>query len=137
MAVEDDDTRSKIPIAQAGLAAFNDGDYERAAGLLHPDIEWDTASLLPDGGINRGRDELLAYWRDVGERWDELRIEPEEWIEGDGAVVMLGRLEGRGAGSGVPVEGPWHQVWRFEGELPIRCENFSDRGAALRAGGVA
>jgi ketosteroid isomerase-like protein len=115
---------------------FNEREYARSAATLHQDVEWDTSGLLPDGRVYKGRNELLAYWRDVGERWEELRVEPEEWIETDDALLMFGRLVGRGSGSGVPVEGPWHQVWRFEGDWAIRCENFSDRGAALAAAGL-
>ena len=52
--------------------------------------------------------------------------------------MMLGRLIGRGAGSGVPVEAPWHQVFTFRaGARPIRCDNYSDSAKALRAAGLS
>jgi ketosteroid isomerase-like protein len=49
---------------------------------------------------------------------------------------MLGRLIARGAGSGVPVDTQWDQVWRVEGGAPVRCENYTDRARAWRAAGL-
>ncbi len=79
---------------------------------------------------------MLALWRELPNRWDDFRIEPERWIESDGVVLMLGRLIARGVGSGVPVRDTWDQVWRVEGEMPNRCENHTNRGRAWRAAGL-
>jgi ketosteroid isomerase-like protein len=105
--------------------------------LFDHEIEWDTTGLLPDGRVHRGRAEIRAYWEDVAERWEDLRIADDRWLEGEDCVVMLGRLISRGARSGAPVEAPWHQVWRFRGDVPIRCDNYSDAEAALRAAGLS
>ena len=123
----------RVEIVRTGLERFNAREYEQAADDLSPDMVWDTTGVVPDGEAHRGRETVVAYWRDVGERWGEIRIEPDEWIEAEDCVVMLGRLVGRGSGSGAPVEGPWNQVWRFDGDVPVSCENFGDRDAALRA----
>lgn len=126
----------RVALMQEGLARFNRGEFERALVLFAPEMEWDTTGLLPDGRIYRGRDEIRTYWEDVAERWGELRIEADKWLEGDDCVVMLGRLVGTGSGSGVPVEAPWQQVWTFRGELPIRCDNYRESKTALRAAGL-
>jgi len=126
-----------LSLVQEGLARFNRGDFERSVELFSPKIEWDTRAAVPDGDIYRGRDEVLAYWRSIGERWADFRIEADEWIEVDAeTILMLGRLIGRGHESGVPIESSWDQVWRFrDGEL-IACENHSDRATARRAAGL-
>ena len=119
-----------------GVALFNRGDADAALDLLDDELEWDTTALLPDGTVYRGRAEIKAYWTDVWDRWDELQVVPDEWLESVDCVVMLGRLQGRGAGSGVPIESLWHQVWRFENDRLVRCENYSDRDEALQAAGA-
>jgi ketosteroid isomerase-like protein len=86
--------------------------------------------------VYKGREAVRAYWQDIAERWEEIRIEADRWLEGDDCVLMLGRLVGTGAGGGVPVEGPWHQLWRFRGDVPVRCDNYSDEAAALRDAGL-
>jgi ketosteroid isomerase-like protein len=127
----------QLRVVQEGLAAFNRREFDEAMGMFSPELEWDTTRLLPDGRVYSGREAVRAYWADVVERWDELRIEAERWLEGDDRVLMLGRLVGRGAGGGVPVEGPWHQLWWFRGGVPVRCDNYGDAAAALRDAGLA
>jgi ketosteroid isomerase-like protein len=125
-----------LTVIQTGLELFNDGEYEASIATLPPRIEWDSTHAVPDGDLYRGRDDVLALWVEIGERWDDFRIEPERWIEGDGVVLMLGRLIGRGAESGVPVEGPWNQVWTIEDGVPVRCENYTDPDQAWQTAGL-
>lgn len=127
----------RVRLVQQGLASFNRGEFDDALGLFAHEMEWDTTGLLPDGRVYRGREEIRAYWEDIAERWEELRIADDRWLEGEACVVMLGRLIGRGAGSGAPVEAPWHQVWRFRDDVPIRCDNYSDTAAALCDAGLS
>jgi ketosteroid isomerase-like protein len=120
-----------------GLALFNSGDYERSLEHLSATVEWDTTDAVPDGRLYRGREEVLGFWTGLPERWDDFRIEAEEWIEGDDVVLMLGRLEARGIDSGVPVRNSWDQVWRTAAGEVVRCANYSDRAKAWRASGLS
>jgi len=128
----------RIELVRRGTELFNRREFEQSLGLLSVDsaFEWDTTTVVPDGRVYRGMSEIEAYWSDVLSRWREFRIEPEEFRAGEDAVVMLGSLHGTGAESGVPIVSPWHQVWRFRGETPVRCENYGDRDEALRAAGL-
>jgi len=121
---------------QEGLALFSRGEYAASAELVSPEIEWDTSGAVPDGDVCRGRDELIAYWSALGDRWDDFRIEPERWVVGDDVALMLGRLIARGVGSGVPVEGTWDQVWRVRDGIAVRCENYASRDRAWQASGL-
>ncbi|MDP1630006.1 MAG: nuclear transport factor 2 family protein [Caulobacter sp.] len=47
--------------------ALNGQDLEAASALLHPDVDWQD---IMNGGRQRGRDTVLAYWREV---FDVLR----------------------------------------------------------------
>jgi hypothetical protein len=125
-----------LSVIRTGLELFNDGEYEASIATLPPQIEWDSTDAVPDGGLYRGRNAVLTLWVEIGQRWDDFRIEADRWIEGDGVVLMLGRLVGRGVGSGVPVEGGWNQVWRLEEDVPVRCENYTDRDRAWREAGL-
>jgi ketosteroid isomerase-like protein len=125
-----------VPVILRGIELFNRGEYEAAIATLPPEMVWDTSAAVPDGAAYEGGQEVLGYWREIGERWDDFRIEVEQTIEGDGVVLLLGRLIGRGVGSGVPVEHSWDQVWTVQGAVPVRCENFTDRDQAWRAAGI-
>jgi ketosteroid isomerase-like protein len=119
-----------------GLELFNRGEFDASLATLPPEIEWDNTAAVPDGDTYRGREEVLSYWREIGGRWDDFRIVPERTVEGAACVLLLGRLIGRGVNSGVPVETTWDQVWRVEGDVPVRCENYTDRERAWRAAGL-
>jgi ketosteroid isomerase-like protein len=125
-----------IEVIRRGLGLFNEAEYERSIAELPPEIEWDTSAAIPDGALHTGAAEVLAYWRGISERWDDFRIEVDRLIPGEDVVLMLGRLVARGAGSGVPVENEWDQVWRIRGGVPVRCENYTDRDRAWRAAGL-
>jgi ketosteroid isomerase-like protein len=123
-------------VIRRGIELFNRREYEESIATLSPAIEWDTTDAVPDGRLYAGREDVLALWRDIDSRWHDFRIETERWIEGDRVILVLGRLVARGAESGVPVEQPWDQVWRIEDDVPIRCENYTDRAKAWRAAGL-
>ncbi len=127
---------SNLGQVKAGLEAFNADDFDRALETLSGDFTWDTTRAVPDGQVYVGREAIKRYWLDIGDRWTSLTIEADEWIESGDQVLMLGRLVGVGSGSGVPVVGPWCQVWSFEGDALVRCDNFSDPDAALAAAGL-
>lgn len=57
---------------QEGLALFNRGEYADSVALLSPAIEWDTTDAVPDGQLYRGREEVLAFWTGLGERWADF-----------------------------------------------------------------
>ena len=50
---------------------------------------------------------------------------------------MLGRLEGRGMGSGVPIEASLGMVFDFRGGAIARIRGFLDHAEALRAAGLS
>lgn len=122
---------------QQGLVLLNQGEYKRSIDLLSESIEWDTTDAVPDGRLYCGREEVLGFWKGLPSRWDDFCIEAERWVEGDGVVLMLGRLEARGVDSGVPVTTSWDQVWRIESGEIARCENYTDRSQAWRASGLS
>jgi ketosteroid isomerase-like protein len=126
-----------VSVVREGLDRFNRGDLEGALEQFSPDVEWDTTGAVPDGQTYRGREEVLAYWRSIAERWNDFRIEADEWIAADDVtVLMLGRLRGVGTESGVPIEHSWDQVWRLRGNEVVVCENYTQRERAMAAAGV-
>lgn len=126
-----------VRVVREGLDRFNRGDLEGALEQFSPAVEWDTTGAVPDGRTYHGREDVLAYWRSIGERWHDFRIEAHEWIAADGeTVLMLGRLLGVGTESGVPIEHSWDQVWRFRGGEVVACENYTERERARAAAGL-
>jgi ketosteroid isomerase-like protein len=69
--------------------------------------------------------------------WQEFRVLHDEVRDLGDRVLALGKLEGRGRGSGVWVESPVGSVTDFRDGRAWRTRVFSDHGEALRAAGLA
>ncbi len=65
--------------------------------------------------------------------WDEIRFEPQEYIEAGDQVIVVARLVGRGKSSGIEVERTWAYVWALRAGRALRMEGDADRAEALKA----
>ncbi len=60
---------------------------------------------------------------------------PEEFIDLGRDVVVVLRISGRGAQSGVPVDAQIVTVWTIEDGRAVRARAFTSREEALKAAG--
>jgi ketosteroid isomerase-like protein len=119
-------------------AAFGCRDLVRITEELHHDAEVDfSQSMGPDSGVYpgvEGIERLLnLYW----EAFEDISIEPEEFVDGIDAVVALVVARGRGRGSGAKVEARGPHLWRFKDGKPIRFTLYQEKQAALEAAGLS
>ena len=80
---------------------------------------------------------MSTYFARLRENWESFRYLPDEFRDLPDLVVVLGRLEGRGRGSGVPVDSPVGSVWDFRGDKISRLRAYLDHDEALRVAGLA
>jgi ketosteroid isomerase-like protein len=122
-----------------GIEAFNRRDFEAAMAEFHPDIEWEAGrDLVPDAGVYRGHEGVLAFWRTWLDAIEDFRLQVEESLDaGEGRVFVMTRAEGRGRDSGVPVEASFPQVFELRDGQVVRVRLFATRATALEAVGVA
>jgi ketosteroid isomerase-like protein len=69
--------------------------------------------------------------------WEEVRVFTDELRDLGDRVLLLGRVQGRGRGSGLQVDSPLAVVFDFHGDKISRGRTYLDPGAALRAAGLA
>jgi ketosteroid isomerase-like protein len=87
-----------------------------------------------EGQVFEGREGIESYFGTLDNAWEKFHIVRDEFRElGDDVVVMLGRLEGRGKGSGVPVDSPLGMVFDFRGGAISRIRGYLDHVEALDA----
>jgi ketosteroid isomerase-like protein len=103
--------------------------------LLDPEVEWNTFTFAPFWQ-HRGHDGVRAWLEDVAGTFGELRVEPEEFVDGGDTIVVVSTMRGRGKGSGIEAEQPLLSVWTFEAGRVVRHDSFQDREEALRAAGM-
>jgi ketosteroid isomerase-like protein len=126
-----------VEVVRRALDAFSGRDADLAASFATPDFEWFPA--MPgtvESASYRGREGVGGYLRDVLDTWEELRVLPEEFRDVGDRVLMLGRMEGRGLASGVPVDAPIGMVFECRGGKISRICSFLDHAEAVRAAGL-
>jgi ketosteroid isomerase-like protein len=118
------------------IAAYNRRDFDAAVEAFDPDIDW----VLParqSSDSCRGPSEVKQFWKGLDETFQELRLEPQEFIDAGDHVATRLRYYGRGKESGVEVEGEmYHQVATFRAGRMVRIEYFGEWEQALDAAGL-
>jgi ketosteroid isomerase-like protein len=127
-------SQASVEIAKRVIDAFNRRDVEGFFALVAPEFEWFPAMAggVVGGGYS-GRKGIKTYLADIGEAWEKYRVLAEEFRDLDDRVVMLGRIEGRGRGSGAWIDSPTGTIFEFRGGEVASLRTFLDHGEALRA----
>ena len=89
------------------------------------------------GGCYRGREGVERFLTDTSENWEELQIIAEEFRDPGDRVLSLGRMKGRGKGSGVPVDQPQASIFDFRGDRIWRYRAYFDHTEGLRVAGLS
>lgn len=120
------DTETSMPLLTEFVRAFADPDFTCAMVPLPPGppAEYD------------GIEGLSAAWRDWGDAFETVRLEPEELREGAEAIVLLAKQVAITRHGGVEITQPSAMACLFSGGLVTRIEFHLDRETALRAGGL-
>jgi ketosteroid isomerase-like protein len=113
---------------QAATEAFGD--------LLDPEFELEEASNVPDRESYSGRDAFIANMAKLEESFEELRMEPIEFVDlGDKLVVVLS-IAGRGRAGGAPVETTIAQLWSLRDGKAVSLRDYATKAEALEAAGL-
>ena len=118
-----------VELVRAGYDAFNRGDFEQAASLLHPEIVWHRMVEVeqPAEGADAAK-ELMEPQAFSSQRNEVHSIE----LIGD-HVLVDATFHAVGAGSGIELEQRGFHLWRVEGGAAIEFRAFAERADALRA----
>jgi ketosteroid isomerase-like protein len=131
-------SEENVEVATKAIDAFNEGKVGAFASLTTPDFEWSPSMVAIENKIFRGRTGIENYFGTLDNAWERFHILREGFRSfGDDLVVMLGRLEGRGKGSGVPVASPLGMVFDFRGGAISRIRGYLDHAEALEAAGLS
>jgi uncharacterized protein len=123
---------------------YNDGPGVRRgdhddfyAALFSPDSELIVPQIYPDmEPVYIGIEGLKRQRERMDEIWEDLRWEPERFIEGAGVVVVLLTLSGTSRQMRADVSAPVAHVWTLRDGRVTRLEVFLDRAEAFAAAGL-
>lgn len=129
-------SRENVEVATQAIEAFNESDVDAFAALTTPDFAWSPSMVAIEGETFLGREGIDRYFGSLENAWEKFHIHRGEFRESGDVVVMLGRLEGLGKGSGVPVDSSLGMVFDFRGGAISRIRGYLDHAEALRAAGL-
>ena len=131
--------QDKVEVARRAVDAYNRRDVDGLfAELATPDFEWYPGIVRAlGGGGYRGREGVDRFAADTSENWAELQIIVEKFRDLGDRVLVLGRIKGRGKGSGAPVDAPQAMILDFRADRIWRSRVYLDRAEGLRAAGLS
>ena len=130
-------SQGNVSIAEQAVEAFNARDVARFASLTAPGFEWFPSMIAIEGQSFRGTDGVALYFDELAKAWHHFHVTPGRYLEGDGLVLLLGRLEGRGLTSGATVNSPLGMAFDLSDRSIMRIRGFLDHDEAVAAVGLA
>jgi ketosteroid isomerase-like protein len=125
-----------IETLRAVYEAVTRGDWDAAFRDSRPDFELITPDQNPIAGTYRGREEVRGFFAELWAAFEEVAVQPQEFLDLDGRVLVFLLMKLRPSGSGAKVEMRLAHLWTMLNGQPIRCEVFTGRDQALEAAGV-
>jgi ketosteroid isomerase-like protein len=125
---------AQIEVVRKAIDAFNRRDTD-AMIVLGPteNFEYDwTRSIAPNRGTYRGIEGMKEFVEDQWTAFEEIRIEPDEYLARGRHVVVPATVHGRGRG-GVAVHARSAQLFTFEDGHLARITLYQSREEALAA----
>jgi ketosteroid isomerase-like protein len=129
-------SQENVEIVRRFIDAFNARELETFAAMTTPDFEWTTSMMAVEGEVFWGREGIETYFERMREVWDDFRGFADEHRDLGDRVLWIGRLEGRGLGSGVSVGTPLDILFDVRDGKVSRMHSYLDHGEALRAAGL-
>jgi ketosteroid isomerase-like protein len=138
-------SQENVELVRQGYEAFNAfmrGELTSESSLeaFDPQIEWDwhARRTFPDLPQHlRGSAEVIGFWEQLRSAWDDLTLEPVEFIEApDDRVLTPVRWSARGRESGVPLEAHFFQLFTIRDGQVRKAEIFRHHADALEAAGL-
>jgi len=126
-------SQEDIERLRRGYEAFNEGGVDAIVERLAPEIQVHERGSSPDRETYHGRGGIRELFEATAEAFDELRFEPEEFIDiGDHTLVLV-RQHVRGRGSGAEIVGRIAHVWTMQDGRAIDLRIYGDKEQALKA----
>jgi uncharacterized protein len=130
-------SEASIDVVRRAIAAYNRRDLVGLRALNDPGVEVDwSASRGLDAGVYRGLAEVLALFQTYFDTFDQLRIEPERFIEAGDSIVVPNCAHARGR-DGIETVARSALVFEVRGGRVVRICLYQETDEALRAAGAA
>jgi hypothetical protein len=116
------------------IEAFNRRDLQSYLELMDPELEFIPYEVYLEGGDPyRGHAGIRRWWKELFAVLPDVRAEVFEIRDFGSRTVVHGRIYGRGAGSGAPIERTMWLVTEWRGDKEVWWGTFGSEEEALEA----
>jgi uncharacterized protein len=129
-------SRENVEVVKAAYARASRGDFDGLLAHFHPEVEWVEDPHLP-GAIRRGHAEVKRYFESMPRHWEELRFEPERFVDYGDEVLALARVTTHPRRGGPEIDRPFDAIFTVRDGMIVRARLFSSRHDALDAAGLS
>jgi ketosteroid isomerase-like protein len=124
-------TEEYVERLRLAYEAFAEGGVEAILDRVAPDFEIRDRESAPDRATLVGGEGITELVRLNMEVFDELELEPIEFIDRGDIVVVVLRMRVRGRSSGVAIDSETVHGWEFVEGRAARMQVYADRQRAL------
>jgi ketosteroid isomerase-like protein len=132
-------SRENVERIRATFEEFLSGRRDFGAGLLHPDVEWDSSDLEAPGisGVYHGIEAVRQFWREWLTAWETVQFEYQLVDAGDSVVALIDQwMRGHSTGIETPL-GKYAQIYTFRDGLVVHWKIYMSQSQALEAVGLS
>jgi ketosteroid isomerase-like protein len=131
-------TESNVELTRRAFAAIEARGLDGALDFLDPEVEFEPPDeAIEQRGSFKGHAAVRARWKLLLDPFEDVRMEPEEFVEADDdTVIAVFRIRGRGKASGAPVEMRLAHVITVRGGKAVHMKAYLDPEGAKRAVGL-
>ena len=127
--------QENVEIIRRLYGAMDARELEAVRELAHPDLEWVPDERVGEGPV-RGLENVIRFFSDRAEMFEDLRTETEHLWETSDQVLAFIRVRGVGRGSGAGFDIRIAHLWTLSDGLVVRGKGYGDRDEALEAAGL-
>ena len=129
-------SQADIESLRARYEAVSRGDRAAVYRDVQPGFTLKTPDRVPNAGTYLGAEEATRFMEDFWEPFEEVIIEPQEFLERGDQIVALLLVRNRYKGSSAFLEIRVAALWTMRDGKPTRCEMFPQPEQALEAAGI-
>ena len=118
-----------VDTLRAGYEAFGRGDIPTVLAIFDDTIEWYSPDELPGGGTFHGPSEVMGFFADLPNHFQELRVEPDRYLDAGNEVIVEGHTGGRV--NDTPFDVGFAHVWTVKDGRAVRFREYMDTGKLL------
>jgi ketosteroid isomerase-like protein len=121
--------------------ASKGANYPELLAMIAPAATWTSlangARGLPFTAPRTSREQIRAFFEELGKDWEMLSFQMLDVISGGPFVIAYGRVEFRNRHTGKVFSSPKADVFRFDGEQIVEFIEYYDTAGAVQAASLA